>query len=151
MAKLYEILTRQRANKAALRKALEAVPEVSFRRLPDPSGDTATFLSFFLPAEERARMFNAAMAEHNAGCIYFFENSWHYYRKWEHLIEKKTVTESGWPFIGAHGSERLGYAGDALPKSDAIMRRTLVIPISNFMDEEIAKIKKAVKEASKVL
>jgi len=149
--KLDEILTRQRANKAALRQALETVPGVAFRRLPDPSGDTATFLSFFLPSEEQAGTFNTAMAEHNAGCIYFFENSWHYYRKWEHLIEKKTVTQSGWPFIGAHGSERLEYPQDALPNSDAIMCRTLVIPISNFMDEEIAKIKKAVKKAAKVL
>ena len=151
LAKLDEILTRQRANKAALRQALEKVPGVAFRRLPDPSGDTATFLSFFLPTEEQAKTFNTAMAEHEAGCVYFFENTWHYYRKWEHLIEKKTVSESGWPFIGAHGTERLEYAPDALPASDAIMRRTLVIPIGNFMDEEIAKIKTAVGKASKVL
>jgi 8-amino-3,8-dideoxy-alpha-D-manno-octulosonate transaminase len=41
----------QRKNKAFLRECLGKIPGVTFRRLPDPAGDTATFLGSTCPRE----------------------------------------------------------------------------------------------------
>jgi 8-amino-3,8-dideoxy-alpha-D-manno-octulosonate transaminase len=147
LAKLDEILRLQRANKAALRQALEQIPGVSFRRLPDPAGDTATFLAFSLPTEDQAKKFNRALAEEDCGAVYFFDNTWHYYRHWEHLLEGKSVIGSAWPFRNPDGSQRLSYSREGLPKSDEIMRKTLVIPINNHMENDIPKLRDAIAKA----
>ena len=147
LSKLDAILGMQRANKAALKEALEKVPGVSFRKLPDPAGDTATFLAFSLPSEEQARKFNKALAGEGCGAVNFFDNTWHYYRNWEHLLEGKSALRSAWPFRNPDGSARLAYSPDALPKSDAIMRKTLVIPINNLMENDLPKLRQAIAKA----
>jgi len=48
LRKLPEILSRQRAHKAAIKQALAGCPGLTFRELPDPEGDSATFLSYLL-------------------------------------------------------------------------------------------------------
>src|SRR5258705_10818151 len=53
--KLDQFLAIQKKNHSQLKAILSTVPEVSFRTIPDPSGDSHTFLSWFLPTEELAR------------------------------------------------------------------------------------------------
>ena len=50
--RLHEFLAIQKRNHHALKKILEQIPGIQFRRLPDPEGDSCTFLSWFLPTEE---------------------------------------------------------------------------------------------------
>jgi len=148
LGKLDEILKRQRANKKLLKDCLSEIEGVTFRRIPDPEGDTATFLSFFLPSEAQARSFNQVLQREGSAAVYFFENTWHYYRKWEHLLEKKTPFKSGWPFQGRPDGMRLEFQPEALPASDELMRRMLVIPINNFMDDRIPKLRSAIHRAA---
>ncbi len=82
------------------------------------------------------------------GLVYFFQNTWHYYRNWEHLLGRKSPSQNGWPFRAADGRE-LTYPPDALPQSDALMARTLVLPINIKMDEAIfGKVEQLVSEAN---
>ena len=83
--KLDGFLATQRRNKKALRAALETVPGVTFRRIPDPEGDSASFLSFFLPDEARARAAAKAMQGAGIPAMYWYDNNWHYVRRWDHL------------------------------------------------------------------
>ena len=85
--KLDTFLALQKKNHTALKKFLADIPEVSFRRIPDADGDSCTFLSWFLPTEEATRAVVAEMKAQNvlAGNFYWFDNNWHYIRKWEHL------------------------------------------------------------------
>ena len=80
----------QRKNKKILKDALKTIPGISFRRLPDEEGDSATFLSFFMPSADQARevikLFSANGVD---GCFYYFDNNWHYIRKWDHLKKMK--------------------------------------------------------------
>ncbi len=87
IGKLDQFLATQRQHHAALKKILEGVPGVSFRRIPDPDGDSCTFLSWFLPTAEAARDVVAALREKKilGGNFYWFDNHWHYIRKWDHL------------------------------------------------------------------
>ena len=51
--RLPEFLAIQKKNHAAFKKyTCQQIPEITFRRIPDPAGDSCTFLSWFLPTEE---------------------------------------------------------------------------------------------------
>ncbi|MFH1090741.1 MAG: DegT/DnrJ/EryC1/StrS family aminotransferase [Pseudomonadota bacterium] len=135
LRKLPLMLERQRANKKRLKDHLAEIPGLTFRQLPDPEGDTATFLAFFLPDAEKASAFNQVLTENKAAAINFYNNTWHYYRCWEHLQQKKTPFKSGWPFKYLEG-RTLDYPPEALPKTAEILSRTLVWPINVKMSED---------------
>jgi 8-amino-3,8-dideoxy-alpha-D-manno-octulosonate transaminase len=93
LRKLDRILETQRRHKSRLKEALSAHADVSFRRIPDPDGDSATFLTFFLPDEQRAREATAELAKAGVeGCFYWYDNNWHYIRKWDQL---KSMSSAG--------------------------------------------------------
>jgi len=85
--KLDAFLKIQRKNHQQLKALLSQVPEISFRVIPDPAGDSCTFLSWFLPTEELTRAIVTELKHQNilAGSFYWFDNNWHYIRKWDHL------------------------------------------------------------------
>ncbi len=123
--KLDRFLGIQRRNKAALRAALAAVPGVTFRRIPDPEGDSASFLSFFLPDEGRARAAARAMQGAGIPAMYWYDNNWHYVRRWDHL--KSASSPSPLPV-----NVRAALAATAarpFPASDAVMCRAISTPI----------------------
>ncbi|HRH61613.1 MAG TPA: DegT/DnrJ/EryC1/StrS family aminotransferase, partial [Chitinophagaceae bacterium] len=59
--RLQEFLAIQRKNYALLKNILSTVPEISFRAVPDESGDSCTFISWFLPTEEITKAVVAEM------------------------------------------------------------------------------------------
>jgi len=84
--KLDMILSTQRKNNAIIKNALEKVEGVTFRRIPDPAGENASFLSFFLPSEDLARKAHQELVANGlGGNFYWFDNNWHYIKKWDHL------------------------------------------------------------------
>ena len=122
VAKLDRILEIQRAHKTQLKDGLAEIGRLQFRDLPDPAGDSATFLSFLLPTEDQARQAAKSLGAAGVdGCFYWYDNNWHYHRKWDHI---KTLASPGRLPI-----DRFGYGADltkiSLPQSDAIMGRTI--------------------------
>ena len=50
------------------------------------------FLSFFLPDLDSTRRASSALKQNGVdACFHYYDNSWHYIRKWEHLKELKTL------------------------------------------------------------
>jgi 8-amino-3,8-dideoxy-alpha-D-manno-octulosonate transaminase len=145
------ILPAQRKNKARIKEALAKIDQIAFRDIPDPEGDTATFITFFLPTAQKARAFNKALAEAGAGAIYWYENYWHYYEQWEHLLEGKSLMRTGYPFKTESGQVRCSCAKDALPRTAEILSRTLSIAINIRMDQQIPKIISAIERAAKAI
>ncbi len=143
------ILSRQRENKARIKEALSKIDQITFRNIPDPEGDTATFVIFFLPTAQKAREFNRVMGQEGAGTVYWYENDWHYYERWEHLLEGKSVTSSGYPFRSGSGEVRCKYEKSSLPRTAELLSRALTIPININMDEQIPVIIKAIEKAGK--
>ena len=91
--KLDQFLSIQRKNHRLLKSIFEQLPEVSYRRIPDPSGDSCTFLSWFLPTEEITKAVVQELKSQNilAGNFYWYDNNWHYIRKWDHLKYSKLL------------------------------------------------------------
>lgn len=91
--KVDTFLSIQKKNHSKLKQKLSEIPEVSFRNIHDPNGDSCTFLSWFLPSEELTRAVVTELKSQNilAGNFYWFDNNWHYIRKWDHLKENKSL------------------------------------------------------------
>ena len=145
------ILARQRENKRLIKEALAQIQQITFRQSPDPDGDIASFLMFYLPSEDKARTFNKVLSEEGCPTVYWYENTWHYYEQWEHLLGSKSAIRSGHPFKSASGKTRCAYHRDALPRTAKYLSRCLTIPINVYMDEQIPKIHKAIEKAAKTL
>ncbi len=126
LRKLDRMLEIQRANKATIKDGLTGLNRVSFRDLPDAGGDSATFLSFFMPNEEEARQAAKDLAAAGVdGCFYWYDNNWHYHRAWDHL---KNLTSPGPLAVDRFECGR-GWAKKPLPASDAILGRTICMLI----------------------
>jgi 8-amino-3,8-dideoxy-alpha-D-manno-octulosonate transaminase len=119
--KLDHFLAIQRRNHGILKGILSGIPEISFRRIPDPEGDSCTFLSWFLPTEELTKAVVAEMKAQGilAGNFYWFDNNWHYIRKWDHLKEAITLNR----LHPDHRNAVMQQATKDFSASDAIMGR----------------------------
>ncbi|SJZ58354.1 DegT/DnrJ/EryC1/StrS family aminotransferase [Sediminibacterium ginsengisoli] len=132
--KLDKFLEIQRKNHSLLRSMLAEVPEVSFRQIPDPAGDTCTHLSWFLPTEAHTKAFVAEMKAQGVlpGNFYWYANNWHYIKQWDHL---KTATT-----LHAVSDEQkaalLKLSTTSFPASDAIMSRCISTAISLLWTED---------------
>jgi len=133
--KLDLFLSLLRRNKKVFKTALATVPQVRFRRLPDEAGDSATHLSFFLPDETTTRAAAAALKAAGIACFYWYDNNWHYIRKWDHF--KAGVTLTALPQEIQTGMEI--YKTKTFPASDAIISRCISIPVAlGWSEEEVA-------------
>jgi len=149
LAKLDGIVKAQQQNKARLKELVSKIPGVGFQTILDESGDNAGFLAFFLPDPEQTRKVKGILAENGAAPVYFAENTWHYYPRWEHLLEGKSVTKSGWPFFEPDGRRRVVYDPQGLPRSAEIMDRCLVYPVPvKLPDQRLRQIEAAVAKAA---
>jgi len=151
LKKLPEITRRHRANHARIKAAIAKIPGVNFREILDPEGDTCTFLTFNLPSADKAIAVRDILAAEGAGPVYWYDNTWHYYPQWEHLMGGKTTFQSGWPFCEPTGSDRCSFTPEALPKSDELMSRTLSYWMTINMDQQIEKIVRGAEKAAEKL
>ncbi|WP_339624718.1 DegT/DnrJ/EryC1/StrS family aminotransferase [uncultured Winogradskyella sp.] len=90
--RLPEFIALQKQNYTILRNALEVLPEVQFRTVPDGGEESYAFLNFFLPDLETSRNVSKAFKENGIDvCWNYFDNNWHYIREWHHLKEAKSL------------------------------------------------------------
>lgn len=134
--RLQEFLTLQKRNHSIIAEVLSGVEGLTFRRIPDPAGDAGSFLSFFLPTEEMTRAAVAAFAaEGVGGNFYWYDNNWHYIRKWQHLQNGSWMNR----LFDEQKKQVLHYANQAFAISDALMSRCISSSISLLWDEDQAK------------
>ena len=91
-----------------IKEAIEPVPGLTFRRVPDESGDTGICLILFLKDAETTRKAMQAMQAEGvpAGGIYDQKvRDWHIYAYWEHILEKKHVAADGLPWSAVPAEE----------------------------------------------
>src|SRR5579871_2399662 len=148
--KLDKFLAIQRKNHQQLKNILSQIPEVSFRIIPDPTGDSCTFLSWFLPTEEIMKTVVAEMKDKNiyVGNFYWFDNNWHYIRKWDHLKNDDSLNNLN----DAQRQALQKLKQTLFTASDSIMSRCISTAISlSWTEEQIKdkgeKIVSAIKKA----
>lgn len=134
LSRLNFVLSEQRKNKARLKEAIAELPGIEFRDLPDPEGDGGDTLAFFLPDEKTAARFNAFLAKEKIDTkILPSAMNWHFVGNWNHIIQYCPP-----------------YRLDAWPKSGALLKRAIALPISVKMsDEQINRIIEGVRKAAR--
>jgi 8-amino-3,8-dideoxy-alpha-D-manno-octulosonate transaminase len=134
--RLSEFLQLQLRNHSIIASTLKKIDGLTFRIIPDPDGDTGSFLSFFLPTEDMAR---EAVAGFNAagitGNFYWYDNNWHYIRKWQHLQNGSWMHR----LYDDQKKQVMHYSNQAFAASDAIMSRCISSAISLIWDEAQAQ------------
>ena len=149
--RLPEFLATQKMNHTRLKEILGQVPEISFRTIPDPAGDSGSFVCWFLPSAEIAKAVVTEMKSQGIlpGNFYWFDNNWHYIRKWDHL--KNAVTLNA---LSPELKEKvIQQANKDFTASDAILSRCICTSVSLLWTEEQIKEKgeKMVNVVRKVL
>jgi 8-amino-3,8-dideoxy-alpha-D-manno-octulosonate transaminase len=117
--KLDGFLSIQKKNHQYIQAELAQIPGIKFRTIPDPAGDSHTFLSWFLPSRELTLAVVEELKAQQifAGNFYWFEHNWHYIRKWDHLKTVKTLNH-----LTAEQSAALKkLESQDFTKSDAVM------------------------------
>jgi 8-amino-3,8-dideoxy-alpha-D-manno-octulosonate transaminase len=148
--KLDTFLAIQRKHNQILRSYMEQVPGISFRVVPDPSGDSGSFLSWFLPSQAETEKAIEALKAAGifAGNFYWFANNWHYIKKWDHLKNVQSL-------YALNDAQQIALKKLQTVKfkaSDAIMSRCVSTAISLVWTEEQVHAKgaqflKVLKEA----
>lgn len=153
MRKIHTIRDNKRKNKAYLKELLSQIDGITFRHLPDPEGDSGTFLNFFLEDAEIAQKVMAQFAEDGIGGFnYWYTNMYHFINQWDHLKDLKTPFKLAIHHLGAPQD----YKNLELPKSQNVIGRLISLGIkANWTEEElkefgekmVASVKKALSVA----
>lgn len=133
--KVPQIRETNRKHKKMLMDILSQTPGISFSRLADPSGDSATFLNMFLPDADSAKRtvdeFNKAGV---TGFNYWYTNMYHFINQWEHLKNMKTVSKLPAQVLGIPQD----YNNLDIPKSQEVVGRLISFSIRcTWTEEEI--------------
>lgn len=145
MRKIRHIIEVQKKNQKTLVDVLRKYPQITFRDIPDESGDSATFISFFTPNEATTRKVVKAFADNSVdACQYWFDNMFHYIRQWDHIREMKSTYK-----MPVHElPQPQDYKNIQFPKSDNVVSRLISMVVKVGWTEEqlsdrIRKIEKA--------
>lgn len=134
--KMDEIIGIQRKNNGILKAALSTIPEVSFRRIPDQEGDSCGFLSFYMPTAELSNKVVEAFKEFGIDASWnYFNNNWHYVRKWDHLKEIKSLH----PLSDQINKSLQNINDQKFPQSDDLISRNISCLIKLSWTEEEVK------------
>ncbi len=138
-----------RKHKTFMQDALAKTEGISFAKLGDESGDSATFLNIMLPNTEIAQRvvdeFNAAGI---AGFDYWFKNMYHFINQWDHIKGLKTASKLAVEVLGAPQD----YNKLDLPKTQEVIGRLISFGVKCAWTEEYMtamanKISACVKKA----
>ena len=90
--RLDEFISIQKKNYTIIREKLSGIPQVTFRKVPEGGEESYAFLNFFLPDLETTNKVMQSFKENGIdGCFHYYDNNWHYVRKWDHLKELKSL------------------------------------------------------------
>ncbi|MFZ5568930.1 MAG: DegT/DnrJ/EryC1/StrS family aminotransferase [Thermodesulfobacteriota bacterium] len=146
LRKLDRIIGTQQTHKRMIKDRLSAIRGIEFRQIPDARGDSATFLAFLLPDENRARQTAAELARAGVdGCFYWYDNNWHYIRQWQHLKNMSAAARLPIELF----ENRPDYGKLSCPRSDGLIGRTICMQIKLSWKE--ADIEKRIASMSTIL
>jgi 8-amino-3,8-dideoxy-alpha-D-manno-octulosonate transaminase len=147
--KLDDFLSIQKKNHHFLQTALSMIPGIKFRTIPDPAGDSHTFLSWFMPSRELTEALVAELRSQQifGGNFYWFDHNWHYIRKWDHLKSEKTLNRLN----PAQSAALKKLQSQDFSKSDAVMGCCISTAIGltwteEQLQEKASKLSAAIKK-----
>lgn len=116
------IIETNRKHKKYLMEELSKIDGVSFAELPDPAGDSATFLNIFLPDSRiTERVVEDLRTNGIGGFNFWYTNMYHFINQWVHLKELKSAA----PLTIHLLDKPQDYMNLKLPKSQEVVGRLI--------------------------
>ncbi|MDO6471845.1 DegT/DnrJ/EryC1/StrS aminotransferase family protein [Maribacter sp. 1_MG-2023] len=142
--RLDDFLSIQKKNYTVLRNALSPLSNITFRKVPKGGVENFSFISIFLPTTELAKKAHTALGEAGVdSCFYWFDNNWHYYKKWEHLTHKRSLGKLPQEVV----NQLPDYSQSDFSKSDAWIGRTISCLVKlSWTDEQVVERATKMKE-----
>ena len=147
--KVPHIMAVNRKYKQLLMDSLADVHGVGFAEIPDPAGDSATFLNLFLPDTESAKQVVDCFTKDGVGGFnYWYTNMYHFINQWGHLKDLKSAA----PLPVHHYQKPQDYNKLHLPKSQEVVGKLISFGIRcTWTESEVValagKIKVSVEKA----
>ena len=138
-----------RKYKKLLTDLLSKNENISFAKLADPDGDSATFLNIMLPDQKTAkRTVDEFNKENVAGFNYWYTNMYHFINQWDHFKNMQTAAKLSVQLTGSSQD----YKTLQLPKSQEVIGRLISFGIRcTWTEDELrtlgSKIDTCVKNA----
>lgn len=144
LSKLPRILDRMRGSKHRIRQALGALPQIQFRRIVDPSGDTGAFLICTFADRRTASIVNEGLRSEGIatwpqGVTNVLMNDWglHIYYNIPSLVQRASVDRAGFPWKLAENREATArYDRGTCPVADDLFDRSLLLAIPASLSRE---------------
>ncbi len=128
-----EVIRLNRKNKTLFASLLADIPGVSFSKLADPDGDSATFLNILLPDTDSAKEVVRVMNEKGiAGFNYWYINMYHFINQWDHIKTLKSASKLPIHLLG----QSQDYKTLDLPKSQEVVGRLISFGVRCTWKEE---------------
>jgi len=112
----------QKKHYTIIRNELSNIEGLTFRTVPEGGEESYAFLNFFLEDLDTARKVSHSFKENGIDvCFHYFDNNWHYIRKWDHLTTQKSLFP-----LSQELKEGLSYLkGKTFEKSDHFIGRNI--------------------------
>jgi 8-amino-3,8-dideoxy-alpha-D-manno-octulosonate transaminase len=125
-------------HKKYMMQELGKIPGVSFATIPDPSGDSATFLNLMLPDTETAKKVVESFNSHGiSGFNYWYTNMYHFINQWDHIKEGRVAAKTNVQLLGAPQD----YNNLHLPKTQEVIGRLISFGIrASWQDDELKQL-----------
>lgn len=133
--RLDEFISLQKKNYLIMEEVLKTIPEVCLRRIPKGGVQNYSFFNFFLPSKAATRRVHQAFGTQGVDAtFYWFDNNWHYHRKWNHLKDLR-----GLNYYSREQYEGLpNYHKSDFSASDAVISKTISCLIKlSWVEEEV--------------
>lgn len=129
--------------KSKMMQELGKINGVTFATIPDPNGDSATFLNMMLPNTELAqKVVDSFNANGVSGFNYWYTNMYHFINQWEHIKEGKVAAKTNVQLLGAPQD----YQNLHLPKTQETIGRLISFGIrASWTDSELDQLLQKMK------
>ena len=155
LKKLDRITGAMRSAKLRIKRALASV--LTFREVPDPAGDSGSFLMTVFPTREQSLKFTEALRAEGivadkGGMYPVHMDQWglHIYYNVASLVNKRGISAiSPWKMTENRASVDVSYAKGACPHLDDLLTRTMLLCVaSNLTDADVQDIITAYKKVA---
>ena len=144
LRKLPRIVGAMRGSKYRIRKALEKLPQLRFRKIVDPQGDTGCFMISIFDTPKVASQVNRALRAEgivtsSQGVNNVVMTDWglHVYFNIPSLINKTSVDKKGSPWkLAENQGSAVSYHKGTCPVADSLFERSILLAIPSCLTEQ---------------
>jgi 8-amino-3,8-dideoxy-alpha-D-manno-octulosonate transaminase len=150
LGRLPGILASLRANKARILDGVGVIPGLERRRRPDPEGDGASSITWFLPEPAIAKRFAAAVRAEGVPCAQMYHGRPVYLNA--AVLARSTASGKGGPWACAEHPTDRTYGPGLCPRTEALVARSVIVPIGvGYGDRECDDVAAAVVKVARRL